>query len=137
MASNKHYIHRILTTASSLMGILTLSSGIYGLLNPQAFSTTLGIPIPNPPPPSLALPFVSFAAARNIGSGISTLVLLATGQTKAVGTVMMCGVVVCLTDAWVCVQFGESAVEGKAVGHAFMGGVAGVVGGGLYWVSSI
>jgi hypothetical protein len=72
------------------MGVLALSGGIYGITNPKAFASTLGIPITSPHSP--ALPFVSFVAARNLGSGVTMLVLIATGQRKAVGTVLICGV---------------------------------------------
>jgi hypothetical protein len=45
---------------------------------------------------------------------------------------MMCGVVVCVADGWVCSQFGG---EGKAVGHVGMGVVSGVLGAGLFGIS--
>jgi len=72
------------------MGILALSGGIYGITNPMAFALTLGILITSPH--SSALPFVSSAAARNLGSGATMLALIATRQKKAaVGMVLMCG----------------------------------------------
>jgi hypothetical protein len=111
------------------MGVLAVSGGLYGITNPVAIASTLGIPITSPNSPSL--PFVSFSAARNLGSGLTVLVLIATGQRKAVGTVLICGVVVAMADAWICAKFGAS--EGKAAGHAGMGVVAGVLGGGIYW----
>ena len=114
------------------MGVLALSGGIYGITNPKAFASTLGIPITSPHSP--ALPFVSFVAARNLGSGVTMLVLIATGQRKAVGTMLTCGVAVAIADAWICAKFGAS--EGKAAGHAGMGLVAGVLGGGIYWFSA-
>ena len=51
------------------------------------------------------------------------LTLCDTGQRKAVGVVLMTGVVADLLDAWICVRFG--VVQGKAVGHAVMGGLVG------------
>jgi hypothetical protein len=59
------------------------------------------------------------------------LALIATGQRKAVGTVLMCGVLVAMADAWICSKFGASG--GEAAGHASMGIVAGILGGGMYW----
>jgi hypothetical protein len=132
MATSNPQVQLALTTASSLMGVLAVSGGIYGITNPMAFASTLGIPITSPNSP--ALPFVSFAAARNLGSGVTMLALIATGQRKAVGTVLMCGVVVAMADAWICAKFGAS--EGKAAGHAGMGIIAGVLGGGMYWFST-
>jgi hypothetical protein len=129
MDASKPKIQLALTTASSLMGIPAVSGGIYGITNPVAFASTLGIPITSPN--SSAHPFVSFAAARNLGSGVTMLALIATGQRKAVGTVLMCGVVVAMADAWICSKFGAS--EGKAAGHAIMGIVAGILGGAIYW----
>ena len=73
-------------------------------------------------------------AARNLGSGITTLTLLVTGQTKAVGVLFMCGVAAPISDSWICVKYG--AIEGKAAGHAIMGLIAGALGGGMYWMSS-
>jgi len=112
------------------MGILALSGGIYSLLDPQAFSETLGISITSSISP--AIPFVSFVGARNLGSGLTVLTLLYTGQRKAVGTIFMCGVAVALTDAWICWQYNKA--EGKAVGHAVMGVAAGLLGAGMYWI---
>jgi hypothetical protein len=60
--------------------------------------------------------------------------LIATGQRKAVGTVLICGVLVAMVDAWICAKFG--ATEGKAAGHAVMGIVTGILGGGMYWFST-
>ena len=53
------------------------------------------------------------------------------GQKKAVGISFMCGVVTCMTDAWICSRY--DGVEGKAMGHAFMGVVAGLLGVGMWW----
>ena len=107
---------------------MALSGGIYSLVNPQAFSDTLGIPVSTPTSP--ALPFVSFTGARNLSSGLTVLALLYTGQRKAVGTLLMCGVAASMTDAWICFRH---AAEGKAVGHAVMGVAIGVLGAGMYW----
>ena len=114
------------------MGVLAVRGGIYGIINPIAFASTVGIPITSPQSP--ALPFVSFTAARNLGSGVTMLALIATGQRKVVGKVLTCGVVVAMVDACICVKFG--ATEGKAAGHAVMGTVAGILGGGMYWFSA-
>jgi hypothetical protein len=92
------------------------------------FSETLGIPVTSADSP--ALPFVSIAAARNLGSDITILTLLYIGQQKVVGTFMMCGVTVAMTDAWICTKFG--ATEGKAAAHAIMGIFAGMLGWGIY-----
>ena len=98
MDPTKRRIQLGLTTAAPLMGVLAVSGGIYGMTIPQAFASTFGIPVTALNSPAIL--FVSFAAARNLGSGVSTLVLLANGQTKAVGVLMMCGVVVCVADGW-------------------------------------
>jgi hypothetical protein len=46
MDTSKQNIQIALTsTASSLMGVLALIRGIYGMTNPIAFASTLGIPI--------------------------------------------------------------------------------------------
>jgi hypothetical protein len=132
MDTSKPHVQLALTIASSLMGVLAISGGLYGITNPVAFASTLGIPITSPNSP--ALPFVSFAAARNLGSGVTMLGLIATGQRKAVGTVLICSVVVAMADAWICAKFG--ATEGKAAGHAVMGIVTGILGGGMYWFST-
>lgn len=122
-------LQQILTPVSSLVGVLALGGGVYSLVDPTSFASTLGIHITSPSSP--ALPFVSFAGARNLGSGITMLALLYTGQRKAAGTLLMCGVATAMADAWICVKYG--ATEGKAVGHAVMGIVIGLVGGGLNW----
>jgi hypothetical protein len=59
---------------ATLFGIFILGSGINSILNPQAFSGTLGIPVSTSD--SQALAFVSFAGARNVGLGLTVLVLL-------------------------------------------------------------
>jgi hypothetical protein len=112
------------------MGILAISTGIYSIADPQAASQTLGIPVTSSISP--AIPFVSFAGARNLGSGVTTLMLLYLGQRKALGTAFMCGVTVALTDAWICFKY--NATEGKAVGHAVMGVATGLLGAGMYWI---
>ncbi|KUJ17120.1 uncharacterized protein LY89DRAFT_685072 [Mollisia scopiformis] len=130
MATSSSNVQLALTTASSLMGIVAVSGGIYGMANPLGFSSTLGIPITSSTSP--ALPFVSFAAARNLGSGVTMLALLATGQRKAVGTVLLCGTVVAWGDAWVCNSSGGSG--DKTVGHAVAGVIAAALGWGMNWV---
>jgi hypothetical protein len=122
-------VQRSLPFISAGMGILALSGGIYSIVNPQAFSDAHGIPVPTSTPP--AIPFVSFVGARNIGTGLTILTLLYTGQRKAVGTALICGVVVALTDAWICSR--HNATEGKVAGHAVMGVAAGLLGAGMYW----
>lgn len=119
---------RFLLPASSLIGVLGLTGGIYGLLNPLAFSATLGIPITSNTSP--ALPFVSFAAARNLGSGITMLSLAASGNRKAVGIFLIAGAPTAIADAWICTAY--SAEAGKAVGHAVMGLLIAALGAGLY-----
>lgn len=136
MPSNQLPIHQILTTASSLLGILALSTGIYGFLNPQAFSATLGIPIPISRTSSkLSRPRIrllhhrSKHRFRRLDSGAA-----GNGSDEGCGygdDVRCCGLSGgCL--GFVQSRFGESAVEGKAAGHAFMGDVVGAIGGGLY-----
>ena len=69
--------------------------------------------------------------ARNLGTGITVLTLLYTGRRKAVGLGFMCGVSTAMLDAWICYQ--QNGTEGKALGHAFMGVLAGLLGAGMYW----
>lgn len=129
MSTSSYRLQRILPPLSSAMSILALGNGIYSIVNPQAASETIGIPVSTRTSP--ALPWVSFVAARNITSGLTTLALLYTGQRKALGTIFMCGVVTAMMDAWICFQ--HNATEGKALGHAVMGVIAGLLGAGLYW----
>ncbi|CAF9939358.1 hypothetical protein IMSHALPRED_001311 [Imshaugia aleurites] len=129
MSTSPYQLQRILPPLSSMIGILGLSGGIYSIVNPQAFGATLGIPISTPTSP--ALPFASFAGARQISSGLTILTLLYTGQRKAVGTLLICGVAAIMTDAWICFQ--HDGVEGKAVGHALMGVAVGLLGAGMCW----
>ena len=130
MSAYSYHLQRILPPLSSLMGILALSGGIYSIVDPRAFSATLGIPVSAST--SSALPFVSFAGARNLSTGITTLTMLYLGQKKAVGVSLMCGVVTCMMDAWICSRY--EAAEGKAMGHAVMGVVVGLLGAGMWWV---
>jgi hypothetical protein len=60
---------QLLLPFSSLIGVLGLLGGVYGLTNPLAFSETLGVPLASNSASanSPALPFVSFAARRNLG----------------------------------------------------------------------
>ena len=129
MSTYSYHLQRILPPLSSLMGIVALSGGIYGVVNPQGSSAALGIPVSSTTSP--ALPFVSFAGARNISTGITILTLLYMGQKKVLGTLLLCGVPTCLIDAWICARYG--AVEGKALGHAVMGVVVGLLGAGMWW----
>ena len=57
---------RALLPLSSLIGLVGLWGGIYGLTNPLAFSSTLGVPLASTNADAAALPFVSFVAARNL-----------------------------------------------------------------------
>lgn len=129
MATWQFQLNRILPPLSSMIGLLAVGGGIRSILDPQAFSENLGIPISTSTSP--ALPFVSFVGARNLSSGLTVLTLLYTGQRKAVGTLFMCGVVTALFDARICTQNG--AAQGKAVGNAVMGVGFGLVGVGMYW----
>ena len=121
-------LHRVSASLAGLVGLIGTSGGIYSLVNPVAFSGTLGIPITSPTSP--AIPFISFAGVRNLSSGIAMLTLLYTGQRKAVGVALMTGIVAALLDAWICVKYG--ALQGKAAGHGVMGVVLGVLGAVLY-----
>ncbi len=129
MDVSKFRFQQVLTALPSLMGVLALGGGVYGLANPMAFSETLGIPITSPTSP--ALPFVAFAAARNLGSGMTILALTATAQRQAVSTLLICGFPTAVADAWICAKFG--ATEGKATAHAIMGAVIGILGCALRW----
>ena len=104
--------------------------GVYSIVDPQAGSEALGVPVTTSTSP--ALPIVSFVGARNLGSGITTLTLLYLGQRKALGVAFMCGVTVAFTDAWICYRY--NAAEGKAVGHAVMGAAVGLLGAGMYCI---
>ena len=123
----------ILTTFSSAIGILALSGGIYGLTNPILFADTLGIPVPTSTNnDSKVLPFVSLIAARNFGSGVGLLALIASGQRKAVGTVLTCGIATSFMDAWICAKNG--AIQGKATQHAVLGIFIGLLGAAQIWL---
>ena len=102
------------------------------MTNPLAFAKTSGLPIISLDSPALSLS--SFAAARNLGTGLTTLTLIADGQRKAVGMCSMCGFVVAYADTWTCAKFAPS--EGKADGHAIMGTIVGLLGGGMYWANT-
>ena len=131
MSAYSYHLQRVLPPLSSVMGILALGGGIYSIVDPQAFGASLGIPVSTSASSSV-LPFVSFVGARNLGSGTTILTLLYLGQRKAVGVSLMCGVVTCMTDAWICSRY--KAAEGKALGHAVMGVLAGLLGAGMWWV---
>jgi hypothetical protein len=131
MSTYSYHINRILPPLTSAIGLLALSGGIYGIISPQAYGTTLGIAISPSAPSSLSL--VSFIGARNISFGLTILTLLYRGQKKAVGTLLICGVSTALIDAWLCFQ--HDGLEGKAVGHAVMGTICGSLGVGMYWVN--
>ena len=122
-------VQQILPPLASVIGLLGVGGGIYGLRDPQAASEMLGIRISTPDSP--AIPFMSFVGARNLGSGITIFALLYTGQKKAIGMSLMCGVSVAMADAWICSQ--NRAIEGKAVSHAVMGVALGLLGVGLYF----
>lgn len=123
-------LQRVLPPLSSVIGIIALGGGVYSIVNPlKASGDTFGIPILTSTSP--ALPFVSFAGARNLSSGLTVLALLYTGQRKAVGTLLMCGLAASMTDAWICSQ--NNATEGKALGHAVLGVAIGLLGAGMYW----
>jgi len=130
MATWHSHLNRILPPLSSIIGLLAVGGGIQSLLDPLAFSTTLGVPLSTTSNTSEALPFISFIGARNLSSGITVLALLYTGQRKAVGTLFMCGIVTAMLDAWICAKYGGT--EGKAVGHAVMGMAFGAVGAGIF-----
>ena len=54
------------------------------------------------------------------------LAFLYMGQRKPVGTLFLCGVVTALADACICFQY--DGFQGKAVRHAVIGGVLGLLG---------
>lgn len=121
---------RVLPPLSSVIGIIAIGGGVYSIVNPlKASGDTFGTPIQSSTSPALS--FVSFAGARNLSSGLTILALVYTGQRKAVGTLLMCGVAASMTDAWIC--FRNNAKEGMVVGHAVMGVAIGLLGAGMYW----
>ena len=129
MSITNYRLNQVLPPISSLVAALGVGGGVYGLIDPQAFSGSLGIPVTSSVSP--AIPFVSFIAARNLGTGIGTLALLYNGQRKVVGMLFMCGTVVAFADAWICAKYG--ATEGKALAHGIMGTVIALLGAGMYW----
>ena len=131
MSTYSYHLHRILPPLTSIIGILALSSGIYGVIKPHALGDTLGIPISTST--SSLLSSLSFIAARNVSTGLTVLTLLYTGQKKAVGTFLLCCVATALIDAWICFQY--DGLKGKAVGHAFMGVICGSLGVGIYVIN--
>ena len=121
-----------LLPASGILGVLGITSGIQGLINPQSSSDTLGIPLPNGESreTAAATPFVSFVAARNISGGLVTLAFAATGNKRAAGTWLLAGTVTSFTDAWIVNKYGGS--NHKVWGHAVLGIVIGSLGAALY-----
>ncbi|KAL9599689.1 MAG: hypothetical protein Q9219_003677 [cf. Caloplaca sp. 3 TL-2023] len=116
MALSDVRVQQVLTGLSSLIGVVALGGGIQSIATPKTFAEkNMGLPID-----SSAIPFVSVAGARNLSSGLTILTLLYMGQRKAVGTVLMCGVVAGMTDAWISAKY--NARQGLAVGHAITGG---------------
>lgn len=130
MSSYSTHLHRILPPLTSVIGILALGHGIYGLINPQEVGTGLGISLSTSS--SSAFSLVMFIGARNISTGLTLLALLYTGQKKAAGTLLMCLVSTAAIDAWICFQVDK--LEGKALGHAAMGVILGSLGMGMYCV---
>ncbi len=123
------YLDRAAPPFATVPNLLGVGGGIYSLINPVAFSDALGIPFTSPSSP--AVPFVSFEGGRNLTSGITIFTLLYNGQRKALGLVLMSGVVTSMVDAWICTRYGSK--EGKAVGHVVVGILIGITGGALYW----
>ena len=134
--SSQQSLTRYLLPFSSLIGVLGLWGGIRGLTNPFAFSETLGVPIASTSDNSNSpvLPFISFAAARNLGSGITMLALCASGNRKATGIFLMARVVTSLADAWICSSFGGES--GKAMAHVVLGLLIACWGAALYWTQA-
>jgi hypothetical protein len=131
MSSPPTNLTRFLIPAASLLGVLSLGGGLYGVLNPVAWSSTMGVEISAASSPA-AVPYASFTAARNIAGGLTLLGLVQQRQYRAVGIYLLAGTSTALLDAWIC-KGSEAAVEGKALGHAVMGGVVGLLGGAVLY----
>ena len=132
MAARRPGFTRYLMPASSLLAVLSLSGGIYGLLRPYAWASAAFGVSPSSIPSIAEEAYASFAAARNLGSGITLAGLVVLGNKKAVGVFLMSGVVTALTDSWICTKLGGE----KALGHAVMGLLIAAWGWGV-WLSGI
>ena len=112
MTTLRSSIARYTTLLASLLALLSLSGGIYGLIAPCEWaSAAFGIPSSCSPAQA------SLTAARNVGSGVTLAGLVAVGNRQAVGIFLVSGSVTGLLDSWVCSNFGGD----KAFGHAVMG----------------
>lgn len=128
MASTRSSLNRYLIPAASLLGVLSLGGGLYGVVDPVAWSKTMGIGVPTASP---AIPYASFTAARNIAGGLTLLGLVSQKEFRAVGIYLLAGTSTAFLDARICA--GHGGVEGKASGHAAMGILAGLLGMGILY----
>lgn len=122
-------VSQVLSATSALIGILTLTGGIYGLADSFAFSQRIGLHGCSADSP--ALRYLKIAAARNVASGAALLALLYRGQKKVVGMVMIGTVAVAVVDAWIYARFGVD--EERTAGHVVVGVMVGLLGWGMYY----
>lgn len=125
---------RILTGLTAGMGLLALTGGAFGLLSPVEWSTGFGLPLSTTTTSRQSLSLARAASARNVGSGLGVLALLATGHRRALGITLLTGVSVAWLDAWI-VGSADEGVEGKAMGHAIMGAIVAGLGAGLVYTT--
>jgi hypothetical protein len=102
--------------ATALFALLGLTVGVQALRSPQAYAKTFGF-APRSPTAKAATTnaFVAATGGRNVGTALGLLGCLAFGYKRAVGVMLVAGLVVGGVDGWTVwsVTKREEALEGK------------------------
>jgi hypothetical protein len=129
------YLSPIAQTLITAFGVLISSLGLRSMISTRAYREDFGLPIKDKSPSAAttaANPWVQLTGARNVAFGLATVALQYQGDTRAMGTLWLCGLVTSGADGYVTWCYGtRSGAWSHIVGSAF----AGVLGGYLVWSS--
>lgn len=143
-----HHLPLAVTTLASFFGVFIAAQGIRGILTPTDYAPGFGLPAPNAPlyisagddPASRASPpphndwrtnpWVLLTGARNLSFGVGLLAFRAQGDIRAMGTLLMTGLIVSLSDAYATWYTGR-----RDMGRSHLYGSAVCAGMGAYLLS--
>ena len=129
------YLSPTVQTLTTAFGIMIGSLGIRSIVSSRAYQEDFGLPLKDKSESAAttaANPWVQLTGARNVAFGLATAVFQYQGDTRAMGTLFLCGLITSGPDAYVTWNYGTRS---GAWSHIVGSVVAGMLGGYLVWVS--
>ena len=135
MSAIQPYLSPIVQTLTTAFGIFIASLGIRSMVSTRAYREDFGLPVQGKAASAAttaANPWVQLTGARNVAFGVATATFQYQGDTRAMGTLFLCGLITSGADGYVTWCYGtRSGAWSHIVGSVF----AGLLGGYLIWIS--